>query len=307
MSSVSINAYVEMDESLDQVRGNTDPEEEGHDNSALGAADCGGSGSVNSGKTSGTGTLGKALEVLDLIAHSPRPLRFTDVLNQLDQPRGTLHRQISNLLEERLLDMNEDGSYTAGIRLLKLAAKAWSQNSFRSIAEPHVRKLHEATGETVHLGLLNGIEVVYLDKLESNQTVRMHSQVGNASPLYCTGIGKAMMALLPQHIAEERAQQFEFKRHTPTTLYTPELLLAEIGEIRKTGISHDREEHEPGIRCVASALGNFDRGTIAGISVTAPAYRIPEETIREWEVKVRETAQAIEQDMQSKLGPRNQE
>ena len=124
----------------------------------------------------GTGTLGKAMAVLDIIASASQPLRFTDVLALSDQPRGTLHRQISNLIEEGLVVVNADQTYSTGLRLLKLAAIAWSTNSVRSIASPHLTNLHEITGETVHLGQMDGSSVVYLDKIESRQTVRMHSQ-----------------------------------------------------------------------------------------------------------------------------------
>ncbi len=258
-------------------------------------------------KSAGTGTLGKALEVLDIIAMSAVPLRFTDILKVVDQPRGTLHRQLSNLIEEGLVLANPDGTYDPGLRLMKLAAKAWSKNSFRTIAEPHFRKLHEATGETVHLGVLNGLEVIYVDKIESNQTVRMHSQLGNASPLYCTGIGKAMLALLERDDCAERAEKFNYVKHTETTLHTPQLLLAEIEQIRAAGVSHDREEHEVGIRCVSAGIGGEASSTIAGVSVTAPAYRITEDTILKWESLVFETARAIERDMAVSMGPRSQQ
>ena len=254
-----------------------------------------------------SGTLGKALDVLDVIALSDKPPRFTDLLGQIDQPRGTLHRQISNLVSEGLVAVNADHSYVPGLRLLKLAARAWSGNTFRLLAEPHIRQLHEATGETVHLGLMSGLEVIYLDKIESKQTVRMHSQVGNASPLYCTGVGKAMLARLPADDCAARAEQFEYFRHTPTTLHTAKMLLAEVEEIRATGISHDREEHEPGIRCVAAGLSDDKQGIIAGVSVTAPAFRIADDDIEKWQVLVLEAARAIERDMEARLGPRSQE
>ena len=154
---------------------------------------------------------------------------------------------------------------------------------------------------------MSGLEVIYLDKIESKQTVRMHSQVGNASPLYCTGVGKAMLARLSQDECAERAAQFAYVRHTPTTLYAPELLLADIDEIRKSGISHDRKEHELGILCVAAGLGDDDQGIIAGVSVTAPAFRSAEDNIEQWQVLVLETARAIERDMDPRLGLRSQE
>jgi len=278
------------------------PAEHSTHKSAAGA----GAGSIEAGsKRQGTGTLGKALDVLDIIALAPVPLRFTDVLRQANQPRGTLHRQISHLIEEGLVTLNSDNSYSPGLRLLKLAARAWSQNSLRSIAEPHIRHLHDCTSETVHLGILNDLEVIYVDKVESRQAVRMHSQVGNASPLYCTGIGKAMMAVLAPDEAAQRAARFDYKQHTANTLASAELLLGELASIRKTGISHDREEHEPGIYCVAAPVRTTGDMQIAGISVTAPAYRTDKNKIREWEQLVLTTARAIETDLADRIGPRS--
>ncbi|MEM1039317.1 MAG: IclR family transcriptional regulator [Pseudomonadota bacterium] len=254
-----------------------------------------------------TGTLGKALEALDVIASADRPIRFTEILNQLDQPRGTLHRQLSNLVAEGLVTVDQNQTYTPGLRLLKLAARAWSRNSLRSVAAPHLMALHEATGETVHLGVLNGLEVVYLDKVESRQSVRMHSQVGNASPLYCTGVGKAMLARLPLQDAADRASRFAYVQHTPTTLASASLLLEELEAIRQDGLAFDREEHEPGIVCVAASVLYPEGEGVAGLSVTAPAFRMGPDKIAEFSALVRQTAQNIEDETDARLGPRHQE
>lgn len=251
-----------------------------------------------------TGTLGKAISVLDIVASADQPMRFTDILALSDQPRGTLHRQLSNLVEEGLLSLGRDHSYSVGIRLLKFAAKAWAGNQFRAIAEPHLRVLHDLTGETVHLGVLRGAEVIYLDKVESRQAVRMYSQIGNASPAYCTGVGKAAMAALPD--AELRAviAKIKFRRFTDSTLTTPEALLSEIETIRMSGNAYDREEHEPGIRCVAAPIHSADGSFVGGISVTGPAYRISAGSLESWAVLVRNAAAAIMDDMGARLGPR---
>ena len=256
---------------------------------------------------SNTGTLGKALSVLDVIASSRTPMRFTDVLHKLDQPRGTLHRQIQNLVEEGLIEIGLDQSYSLGPRLLKLAASAWSKNTFRVIAEPHIEQLHDATGETVHLGVLNRVEVIYLDKIESRQTVRMHSQVGNASPAYCTGIGKAMLAVLPAGEFAQRVREIEFQRHTENTIVDAASLLAEMEAIRVDGVSHDREENEPGIRCVAAPISDNSHRIIAGVSVTAPSYRLNTKDIERWTHLVRKTADNILADMEDLMGPRNRD
>ena len=253
---------------------------------------------------SGTGTLGKAISVLDVVASSDGPMRFIDILAEVDQPRGTLHRQLSNLVEEGLLTLGRDHSYTLGLRLLKFAAKAWAGNQFRQIAEPHLKALHEQTGETVHLGVLRGVEVIYLDKVESRQAVRMYSQIGNAAPCYCTGVGKAALSALPERQLMETTKAIRFHRFTEHTLISREALLAELAEIRASGNSYDREEHEIGIRCVAAPVHSVDRSFVAGISVTGPAYRVSMDMLAAWAGLVRETANAIMEDMGTRLGPR---
>lgn len=252
----------------------------------------------------GTGTLGKAVAVLDAVASAGHPMRFKDLVHALDQPRGTLHRQISNLVEEGLLQINPDHSYELGIRLLKFASRAWAGNRFREIAEPHLKTLHDKVGETIHLGVLQGIEVIYLDKVESRSSVRMHSQIGNASPCYCTGVGKAAMSLLSREEAASRAARIDYVIHTANTLRDAASLLREIEEIRLTGYALDREEHEPDIHCVAAPVGAAERAFYAGLSVTAPVYRVSRRQLEQWVPDVREAAAAIMEDMKLKLGPR---
>ena len=251
-----------------------------------------------------TGTLGKAIAVLDIVASADAPMRFTDILALSDQPRGTLHRQLSNLVEEGLLSLGRDHSYSVGIRLLKFAARAWAGNQFRVIAEPHLRKLHDLTGETVHLGVLRGNEVIYLDKVESRQAVRMYSQIGNASPVFCTGVGKAAMSALGDEALDKIIGEIAFQRYTEHTIVTAEALRTELLEIRRSGNAYDREEHEIGIRCVAAPVYSADRAFVAGISVTGPAYRVSTEALESWAGLVREAAGAIMDDMEPRLGPR---
>lgn len=255
-------------------------------------------------KEYGTGTLGKAIDVLEAVAAEESPQRFTDLLGRLEQPRGTLHRQISNLIEEDLLTVRSDNSYELGLKLLKLAARAWSGNQFRTIAEPHLKDINDATGETIHLGILNDIEVIYLDKVEGRQSVRMYSQIGNASPVFCTGVGKAALSALSEEELQSRISRIVFKTYTGSTISDGAALKAEIDEIRNSGIAYDREEHEPGIHCVAAPVYSEDREFLAGISVTAPAYRISMDQLREWEPLVCRTAAAIMDDMANRLGPR---
>ncbi len=253
----------------------------------------------------GTGTLGKAMAVVEAIAAAERPLRFRDLAARIDQPKATLHRQIANLIEEGLVELRGDQTYGLGLRLLKLAARSWGTSQFRLIAEPHLRRLHALTGETVHLGVLRGVEVIYVDKVESQQAVRMHSQIGNASPVYCTGVGKAALSTLADGDVHALMQKISFVRHTPHTLTDADALTRELADIRREGVSYDREEHEPGIHCVAAPIHSVDRRLAAGISVTAPVYRISRAQLEDWREAVVGAADAIMEDMEMRMGPRS--
>lgn len=250
-----------------------------------------------------TGTLGKAIALLELVALSDRPLRFTEIFERAGQPRGTLHRQLGHLLEEGLLEQNADHCYEPGMRLLKLASNAWARGDLRRVAAPHLQMLHDATGETVHLGVLRGAEIIYLDKVESKQAVRMTSQIGRASPSYCTGIGKAALSVLSPARLSTMLEGMQLSRFTEHTITSRESLKAELQAIRERGYAFDREEHEPGIRCVAAAIVNEEQTFVGGVSVTGPAYRVGEDLLATWAPLVRKAAKNVIDEIAARLGP----
>lgn len=254
-------------------------------------------------KESVTGTLGKAVSLLELIALAEKPMRFTDVVEACGQPRGTVHRQLAHLVAEGLVDHVADQTYVVGLRLLQLAAKAWSGNDLRSVAAPHLAALQEATQESVHLAVLNGGQVTYLDKMEGKHTLRMHSQVGKTSPAYCTGVGKAALSMLSPDDLAALAAELDFHRFTQNTIVTPQMLAQDVAAIRSNGYGFDLQEHEIGIHCVAAPVMAPGRNFLAAISVTGPAYRVDVEQLRKWGPLVRETADQISAELACRLSP----
>jgi DNA-binding IclR family transcriptional regulator len=250
-----------------------------------------------------TGTLGKAMAVLELVVMADTPLRFTDIHMLSGQPRGTLHRQLSHLVSEGLLIQRPDLAYEPGMRLLTFAHRAWSRNDLRSIARPHLNHLHEVTGETVHLGMLRGEDIIYLDKVESRQTVRMESQVGKISPAYCTGLGKAALSALAHDDLEERLSRIVFHPFTASTHRSRQSLIEDLERIRLRGYAVDAQEHEHEICCVAAPIRTAQPGGVGGISVTGPAYRVTAMQLEAWSKLVIKAAGCIARDAAIALGP----
>lgn len=248
-----------------------------------------------------TGTLGKAIAILDVVARAPAPMRFSDLLAVTGEPRGTLHRRLRQMLDEGLLETGSDGRYGLGLRLMHFASMAWARNDIRLIVRPHLEALREKVGETVHFGVLTGTEIAYLDKVEALQNVRMHSRVGEVSPVYCTGIGKAALALLDDRVLAELMPKISFRQFTETTISNIDQLLAAVKDVRQQGVAYDLEEHEPGICCIAVGIVAGEKA--CGVSITAPAYRADRERLVSWRDDLVDVARRIENELFARLGP----
>jgi DNA-binding IclR family transcriptional regulator len=218
----------------------------------------------------GDGTVAKALEVLDAVADAGRPLRFSDLLALSDHPKATLHRLLQTLVRQDMLSHDpERQTYAPGLRLVRLAHAAWAQSSLAPIARPFVDALSAEVGETIHLAQLSRGQVLYVDKRNAHRPVEMFSEAGKVGPAYCTGVGKAMLAFLPEADRAAAIARQAFFAHTPATLTTPDALCAELDAIRAAGVAFDREEHEPGIICIAQPILSSAGRVMGALSITA--------------------------------------
>jgi DNA-binding IclR family transcriptional regulator len=162
-----------------------------------------------------------------------------------------------------------------------MAQKAWEGMDIRTAAAADLERLAEQTGETVHLAVLDEAEVVYIDKVESSQRLRMFSAIGKRGPVHCTGVGKAMLAFLESDERDKVLERLPLQRFTNATFVTRHSLLLHLAEIRQVGYAKDLEEHEIGIRCTAAPIFDYQGKVIASVSVTAPSLRLSPERLDE--------------------------
>lgn len=222
----------------------------------------------------GEGTVAKALDVLDRVAAYGRPVRFSELLPESPFPKATLYRLVQTLTRQGMLAHDPDrGTYAPGVRLVRLAHAAWRQSSLAPIARPHVDALARDVGETVHLAQLDHAQVLYVDKRSAREPVEMYSQAGKVGPAYCTGVGKAMLAFLPESELARAVSQQSFHRFTPATLTDEGALRQELRAVRARGFAFDREEHEPGIICVALPILSVGGAVLGAVSVTGTTGR----------------------------------
>ena len=243
------------------------------------------------------GTVGKALAVLDQVAAFGRPVRFGELQTGSPFPKATLYRFVQTLTNQGMLCYNPDmQTYGLGIRLVRLAHNAWQHSSLAPVAEGHIERLSRDVGETVHLAQMDHAQVLYVDKRNAQKPLPMYSEAGKVGPAYCTGVGKAMLAHMdPETLARTIAQQ-SFHVFTENTLASEATLLAELTQIRADGYGFDREEHEPGIICVAMPILTSKGRLLGAISVTSSTSRTTLTDLEALVPKIKTTAQAIADD-----------
>lgn len=257
---------------------------------------------------SGDGTVGKACDVLDLVAGFNRPVRFVELLDHSPFPKATLYRFLQTLTNQGMLNYDPDRqSYAPGMRLVRLAHAAWTQSSLAPVARPHLDALSRDLGETVHLAQLDANQVLYVDKRNAADPVEMFSQAGKVGPAYCTGVGKAMLAFLPEKALNVALSQQSYFRFTPTTLASEKELRSELEAIRACGYAFDREEHEPGIICIAAPVLTSGGRMLGALSITGPTSRTDLKQLEEWAPRVLQTADDIGREAQAWRFPETQQ
>jgi DNA-binding IclR family transcriptional regulator len=202
-----------------------------------------------------------------------------DVSRQTGINKSTAYRFLAHLENEGYVFRDESGAYGVGIKLLRFGSGSTYQSTLCKIARPVLEQLWRATAETINLAMLDVSEVLYIDVRESLHTFRLVSQIGSRRPLYCTALGKAMLAHLPQTEQEELIAATKFERFTPHTLSKPMLLKKDLGLTRQRGYALDNEESYLGSRCIAAPILDSAAKVIGAISVSGPTTRIPREKV----------------------------
>jgi DNA-binding IclR family transcriptional regulator len=207
----------------------------------------------------------KTLLVLEAaLMHS----RFTDVVEATGLAKATTHRILATLVDRHFVTVDGDGGYLPGPKILSLAGLALQRVDITAIAKPFVEELVAKSGCTVHLGVVNGDEIIYLIRADSDKPYVMPSRVGLSVPMHSTGIGKVVLADRTDDDLERFAARAGLPARTKHTITSLDGLRAEIADVRSHGYALDREENVPGLGCVAAPIRDLTGTVRYGISVS---------------------------------------
>lgn len=241
-------------------------------------------------------TLVNGLRVLETIVDlsaGNRSASLSAVASATGFDRSTAHRHIAALRELGYIvsDPATDG-YRPGLKLLWLARTILEDLDLRRIARPYLEATARESGEAVFLVQREGTEVVYIDRVDSDKPVRLAARIGTRNPLYCTGVGKAILAYeTPEVFAKVMAAGLV--RRTPQTITDPAQLEQDMQATRARGYSVDNEENEAEVRCVGAPILDYSGHPIGAVSIAGPTTRMLPERLPELGRLVRSTAEAI--------------
>ncbi|WP_329014233.1 IclR family transcriptional regulator [Streptomyces sp. NBC_00690] len=208
-----------------------------------------------------------------------RGATLTELTSGLSMNKSTVLRLLAPLCEVRLIEQDmRTGRYRLGSRTAQLGHVYLDGLDLRDTAHDVLERLVSDTGETSYLVIPDLPDIVYVDKIESPQAVRMHSPVGSRRPAYCTGVGKALLAHTDVE-AVDAALAHGMPRRTPHTLATPDALHTDLAVIRSRGYAVDDMENEPDVRCVAAPVFDHAGAAVCAVSVSGPATRITSDRV----------------------------
>lgn len=225
--------------------------------------------------------LQRGLRLLHLFSESPRGLTAKQVTALSRLPVSTVHRFLANLVTAGFLNRDGEGTHYLGIACFSIGQAAVGQLDIRRLSLPYLRELNQQTRETIHLTVRHGLSAVYVEKLDSPEPLRIHSRIGAAVPLYCTAVGKVMLAYMPADEQERILPELNLKRQTANSVGNLQELKAELYRVRKNGYACDLEENEMHIRCVAAPIWDHNGSVQSSVSITAPTVRMPVTRLRQ--------------------------
>ena len=234
----------------------------------------------------------RVLAVLDQLSRQ-RAVGLEDLSRQLKLAKPTVYRFLLTLQELGYARRVDGERWAMSMKLFNMGSRALDHLDLHAAARPVAEALADELGETVHMGVLDGDSAVYVLKIESKYTIRMYSRVGRRMPLYCTAIGKILLAFGKESDREAGLKGVRLLAITKNTLTTRAELDAELAQIREQGFARDNEEREENLHCIGAPIFDYTGAVVAALSVSWPSFRYELSEERGWIDRVKSAAAEI--------------
>lgn len=239
-------------------------------------------------------SVSRALDIITLVGSKKGGMGVTEISKQIDINKSSVYRILSTLVQYRYVEQDtETGRYKLGYKFLEVSSQLLDSIDLRAEAKPYLQELEDETNEVIHLVVFDQGEVVYIEKLEGNETLRMHSKVGKRAPMHCTSVGKAILAHLSSSIVLDILDRKGMPMHTDKTITNKDEFLQELNKVKQKGYALDLEENEYGITCIAVPIFDHTGKVIAAISISGTTIRMTVERLDLLQERMRKIGKQI--------------
>lgn len=239
-------------------------------------------------------SVGRAFSILEQFNSVERELGVTVLAERVGLHKSTCFGLLHTLQRLGYIRQNEEnGKYCLGVKAFELGQRYIQGQDLRLLAAPALRKLMEETQETVHLVVLEGTKAIYIDKVEGPHSMTISSRLGKQARMHCSGVGKVLLAHMPEEARNKVIATLEMTRNTERTITDKRVLVEHLRQIREQGYGFDDEEIEAGLCCVAAPVFNARNQAIAAVSISGPSVRLMRDKLKSVTQKVQEAAQEI--------------
>lgn len=236
----------------------------------------------------------RALDILELLSAEKEGLGVTEIGNRLGLHKSTVHRILASMAERGYIEKNQiNGNYKIGFKLVELSSIYLSHVELKTEARPYLWELASRLNMTTHLAILDGIDAIYIEKVDIASSIRLYSQIGRRIPVYCSALGKSLLSGLTDKDLTIVLSKCVLKKYTANTIVDLDELIKQIKRVRLQGWSIDDEEHDEGIRCVASPIFDYRGKVIAALSISGTVAVLPREKDEEMGELISSTALKI--------------
>jgi IclR family transcriptional regulator, KDG regulon repressor len=225
-------------------------------------------------------SVSRALDIITIVSMKKGGMGVTDIAKQMDINKSSVYRILSTLVQYGYIYQDEEtGRYKIGYKFLQISSRLLESIDLREEAKPYLQELENETNEVIHLVVYDQGEVVYIEKLEGNETLRMHSKVGKRAPMHCTAVGKAILAHLPTKVVLGILERKGMVVHTDKTITNKDIFIQELKQVKEKGFALDLEENEYDITCIAAPIFDHLGKVIAAVSISGPTIRMKDERL----------------------------
>jgi IclR family acetate operon transcriptional repressor len=249
-------------------------------------------------------SVSKAIRLLETLAREPGLFGVSDLARQLSMDKASVSRMLRTLEQVGFVTQEPVTlRYGLGLRIGVLGHTALRRIDVRRAARPFIEKLALETGECAHVAILVDGRAFYIDQAQPDRVVAVDAPVGTLAPLFCTALGKALLAFQPEKEQRSLIASIKFEPYTRRTITDATALETHLASVRSRGIAVDDEEFSVGVRCIAAPVFRYD-GTICGaIGVSGPSPRVTDDRLLAWEILMREQACMLSRELGAEPSP----